>query len=90
VNNIEESFFLVIEPLTKMDKLNRVFERIVGMSYKKWHKTEFCMAEKKYAHAKRVYRHNPDTRDKWKNAKDRYKRAMIILETYEQFELELS
>jgi len=73
-----------------MDKLNRVFEQTFGMTYEEWHSTEFYTAEKEYAHAKRFYRHNPENRNKWKAAKYRYKRAMVILETYERFELELS
>ena len=74
----------------KMDVLNRVFERMAGMTYSEWHRREFCPAERAYAYAKRVYRHDPDTRDKWKAAKARYKRAMVILEIYEGFELDFS
>ena len=70
--------------------LHRVFEQMFGMSYKEWHKTEFRVAERSYVHAKRVYRHDPKTRDKWKSAKARYKRAIVILEIYEEFELALS
>lgn len=73
-----------------MDKLNRVFENMFGKTYKEWHKSEFCVAEKAYTHAKRVYRRDPENRDKWKAAKYRYKRAMKILEIYEGFEIELS
>ena len=73
-----------------MDKLNRVFENMFGKSYKDWHKTEFRVAEKEYVHAKRLYRHDPENRNKWKAAKYRYKVAMKILEIYEGFELELS
>jgi hypothetical protein len=73
-----------------MDKLNRVFENMFGMTYNDWHKTEFCVAEKKYAKAKLLYKPNPEKQKKWKAAKYRYKRAMKILEIYEGFEVELS
>jgi len=70
-----------------MEKLNRVFERLFGMTYEDWHFTEFCEAERAYAHAKQFYRQNLAKRNKWKKAKYRYQLAMVILETYERFEL---
>ena len=73
-----------------MDKLNRVFENMFGMTYKDWHKTEFYTAEKKYAKAERLYKPDPEKQKKWKKAEARYKRAMFILETYERFELQFS
>lgn len=73
-----------------MDKLNRVFENMFGMTYLDWHKTEFCVAEKKYAKAERLYKPDPEKQKKWKAAKYRYKLAMKILEIYEGFEIELS
>jgi len=73
-----------------MELLNRVFERMTGMTYRDWHRHEFCPAERAYARAKRLYRRDPGARDKWAAAKARYKRAMVILETYEGFELQFS
>jgi hypothetical protein len=73
-----------------MDVLNRVFERMAGMTYDEWHRREFCPAERAYARAKRLYRHDPAARDKWTAAKARFKRAVFILETYEGFELQFS
>jgi len=87
---ILKKLFTIYRTSNKMDKLNRVFENMFGMTYNDWHKTEFYTAEKKYAKAQRLYQHDPEKQKKWKKAEARYKRAMFILETYERFESEFS
>lgn len=58
-----------------MDRIDQIFKTKMGMSYKTWHRTVFCKAE----------RHQHDS----KSAKKAFEEATRILELYEEFEVRI-